>query len=709
MKAAFALAVLVVASRAFAASVRVNVNIMPRVVFTGDSQICGRTGAWDYPQMLSWEMPIRVLNTGVGGTSTRHLLSETTGGTAEVSAGEKEIRGTSVSWHAGPYPGQRMRLGPHEYTIDRIVTTSYKESLASIWLTEPAKESFSGTDYAIEAGWRVRVADRKPDYACFLYSVNDTGWESEQFIAQLEDIVQRTRELGAQPVFLSGVPLMDTAKGGSHPGHNKRVEARANDLASFCRDRDIPYGDVFHALMLLDEHATSVWVDTVHPTTDGSTAMLNALRRIFRELGVTDNPYYVRGYRTASGLAEPDDAAALTPFTTSQPDYSAANVQNENEFDLAAIEVRDEYGLIAEADGDAVASETPLLLEFGVGECEAVSAAEVEVVARPAASVSWFDWRAKQWRPLAEGEGDIRAAMSADRIARAWHKGTIWLAVEAEGGFALDYAALILAGEVAPYQPRRSAGSILWPRPGELTWEDDADNLIRNGGLAKADGGLPRHWQNQGPQAEYVRRGIVAEGIGDFVQDKRIDLFRAPAQDFTRTVRPLDVLVIAEGPEHATGRFLISRVLDDETLRVRRRLEEVVGDLAFQIHRSSGCLAVPGGCAVQCRGDSCWETTVPGLEAGLYRLGFFHRTYDPENMKAKIRPGRVAKVEVRLGAQPAQPALATADELAASYQWQRAWLDLRMTAEADIHVRLGALTDTAVEYTGLTLHRQEGD
>jgi len=37
-----------------AATLRVDVNVMPRVVFTGDSQTCGRVGAIDYPQMLSW-------------------------------------------------------------------------------------------------------------------------------------------------------------------------------------------------------------------------------------------------------------------------------------------------------------------------------------------------------------------------------------------------------------------------------------------------------------------------------------------------------------------------------------------------------------------------------------------------------------------------------------------------------------------------------
>ena len=185
MKAVFVLTILAAASSAFAASIKVDVNIMPRVVFTGDSQTCGRVGAWDYPQMLSWEMPIRVFNTGVGGTNTRQLLSETTGGTAEVRKGEKEIRGTGVGWHAGPYPGQKISLGARDYTIDRIVTTSYKDRLASIWITEPAQEDFSGGDYNIEPGWRVRMAEREPDYVCLMYSVNDTGWKSEQFLAQL--------------------------------------------------------------------------------------------------------------------------------------------------------------------------------------------------------------------------------------------------------------------------------------------------------------------------------------------------------------------------------------------------------------------------------------------------------------------------------------------------------------------------------------------
>ena len=125
-----------------AKQVRVDVNAMPRVVFTGDSQTCGRVGAMDYPQMLSWEMPARVINTAVGGTNTTQLLHEMTGGIASVIRGERAIRGTNVPWHAGPYPGQYVRVGKHEYIIDRIEAVDYAQRASNLWITEPAKEDF---------------------------------------------------------------------------------------------------------------------------------------------------------------------------------------------------------------------------------------------------------------------------------------------------------------------------------------------------------------------------------------------------------------------------------------------------------------------------------------------------------------------------------------------------------------------------------------
>lgn len=692
------LALLLLSCCAIAATITVDVNVMPRVVFTGDSQTCGRVGALDYPQMLSWEMPVRVLNTAVGGTNTSHLLHETRGGTAEVTRGERCIRGTKVGWHAGPYPGQTIRLGPHEYVIDRIEVVNHAEGRTNLWITEPAREGFSGEDWAVEPGWRVRIAERHPDWACFMYSVNDTGATSEAFTERLEKIVRLTQALGARPIFLSGVPLMESARGGSHPSGNERVAARARDLADFCAARNIPFGDVFGALTLLDEHSTSVWVDTVHPTTEGSTAIMHALRHIFRETGLADNPYFLRVCRCTEGLVAPGDLAGLLPFTTSQPDYSVANVQDDNHFNLEAIRVRDEYGLISAPDGQFLESDTPLILQFGIGDSATIRSARVRIVAGPQVVVSWHDAQVNRWTLLATGEGEIAAPLPPEALA-ACRDGALWLALESEEPLRLDYAAVTLEGDLVPFSPREPAEGVVWPPPGELAW-NDAASLLRNGNLAQADGDTPMGWQRRGPQAVYIRAGVVAEGRGEFIMDRRVDLFRAPGARFRDTVRPLDMLVTEGGPDDANGNFLISRVEDDETLRVRRMPGEPVADLRFRVLRSSGCPAVPGGCAVQARGEGYWETIIPRVEAGRYRLGFFHRAYAPASMAARGGPGEVARVEVSLGP---QGLIATADRLEGSYQWQRAWLEFTVLGEGPLHLRARAQGETAVEYTGFTV------
>lgn len=658
-------------SALFAATITVDVNIMPRVVFTGDSQTCGRVGALDYPQMLSWEMPVRVFNTAVGGTNTQHLVEETSGGTATVRRGERNIEGENVGWHAGPYPGQRIRLGAQVYTIDRIEQTRQRERRSTLWITEPAKEEFAGNDYAIEPGWRARVAERRPDYACFMYSVNDTGATASEFRARLDEIVRRCRDAGLQPIFLSGFPLMDAAKGGAEPGDNRKVDLRATELAAFCKSNGVPFGDVFHALMQLDAPLTSVWVDMVHPTTDGSITALNALRGLFRDLGLAERPYFVRGYRSRSTLVPPDDS--LQPFSTSQPDYTADNKPNDNLFDLAAIQQRDEYGLIAAADGAAVESATPIVLRFGVGPA---TPAVAKVVVVGESRVSWFDARSGAWQEIARGRG----ALSARLPARSG-PGLVWLAVSGEGKVALDYAAVTVEGEVPPAPLRSSPGTIGWPAPG------DRDGSA-GGKMIPAES-----WRKIGGRAVVLRGGVVVEGTGGFEGDVRVDRFKSAGEPFAPAVRPLDTLQILDGPEEVRGNYLVGRVEDDRSIRVRRFLPKPVAGLKFAIVRSSGCTAVAEKNWLQCSGDSYWEATVSNLAPGQYRLGFCHRAYNPTVMTARMIPGRL--VRVRAAGNVAEPET--------SFQWQRMWLDFTVRTRGDVILSAAAKTNTPVEYTGFTL------
>jgi len=684
-----------------AASLKVDVRTMPRVVFTGDSQTCGRVGAWDYPQMLSWEQPVHVINTAVGGTNTVHLLNEQTGGDAEVKAGERQVHGLNVGWGSGPYPGQTIRLGAQSYTIDRIEVHDYHTREVSVWLTEPAREDFSGTDHAVEPGWRVRIAERRPDFACFMYSVNDTRHTSEEFVANIRELVERTRALGAEPILLSGVPLMVADLGGSHPGDNVGVDVRANDLLACSEQLGVPYGDIFHSLMLLDEHCTATWVDTVHPTTDGSTLILVALRRIFAHLGLSGNPYFVRGYRVAE-LCPPDQQEALTPIATSQPDCNIAGRLDDNHFDLAAIHARDEYELIAEADGDALVSDRPVLLRFGVGDPARLRSVEVSVVLADAAAASAFDWNTRRWRALAEGDGALAATLETEDLDALVHERCVWLAVQGDAGIALDYAGLTLQGDPQPWAPRCDAGAMVWPEPGSLTWTEDAAGLVVNGNLTALDGALPAGWEMRGDDATYIRGGVAAEGLGELKVEDGAGVFTCPTGELA-VARPLDMLEVMDGSANEPGRYLIRSIDEDGSVRLRRRPGQPAAGLRFQLLRSSGCPAVPGDCAIGCRGESYWQSTVRGLQPGDYRLGFYFRAYDPPAMKARGGPGRAARVDVALAP---GTALASTGALATAWHWQRAWLDVTVPQAGDLLVRPRAEGDTPVEFTGFSLQRR---
>jgi len=413
---------------------------------------------------------------------------------------------------------------------------------------------------------------------------------------------------------------------------------------------------------------------------------------------LSDNPYYLRGYRCAGALARPDQTDQLTPITTSQPDYSARGAQTETEFDLESIRVRDEYGLLAEADGQCVRSDTPMLIELGVGDPSAIRSAAAEVVVAGRAEVSCFDWQAQTWAPLVAGERALTAQLDAATVARACHEGALWLAVAADGPLELDYAGVTIEGDLQPFMPRRAAGPIVWPPDGYLGWKDEGARIL-NGALDQANGDAPAGWQRRGDDALYIRDEIVAEGTGGFATDKRIDVFSAEGLDLAVKVRPLDMLMIEDGPEGCTGNFLISRLDENGALRLRRPASEEAQGLAFRVRRWSGCGVVPGGCAVQCRGQSYWETEL-SVAAGRYVLEFFYRAYDPANMRPKGEPGRIAAVEVSAGP---DTVLASTGPLACTYQWQRGRLELSLPGAGSIRIQPRALSDTAVEFTGFTL------
>lgn len=675
-----------------AAQLTVDVNAMPRIVFTGDSQTVGCVGAMDYPQMISREVPLRVFNRAVGGSNTTHLLYEFGGGTATVTAGETVVHGENVGWVSGPYIGQRVRFGAHEYTVDSIEPVDYATRAANLHLTEPAREDYRGSDYLFEPGWRVRVAEVQPRYACFMFTVNDPRWESEEFKARLAEITRRCREAGIQPIFLSGVPFMDAPSGGSHAGTVEYTGRRAQDLLEFCEQERLPYGDVYRTLDLLDPQRTSVWADTIHPTNDGSIVAVHALRYLLSELGATANPYYVRGYR-APGAELPDPRGAdLIPITTAQPRRDRDNRLDQAGHNLEAQRVRDEYGLIAEADGQVLRSETPLLFRVGVGPGEKLDSFEVKATLEGPGEVRVYDWSVEAWAPVAEGP----VATVRDHV----REGAIWLAISGDAP-AVDYLSVTLTGDVAPWEPPASDRAIIWPTEGQFEWTEQG-NLLPNGALTESDGDRPVGWQPQGQGAIYLPEGPVATGSGEFA-GTRGEQFRCAGAGFTQTVRPLDMLV-AQAEIDDGGNFLVRRVADDETLDLRRWPRELPGEVPFEVRRTSGLRAVPGGCCVEVTEGSWWRTSVL-LEQGEYRLGFFYRAFDPARMSATALPA--ARPVVWCGpAGTAQAPEGFGPNADVSFVWLRGWRDLSMPAAGDLLVELGAEGSGAVQYTGLSLQRR---
>ena len=430
-------------------------------------------------------------------------------------------------------------------------------------------------------------------------------------------------------------------------------------------------------------------------------AAMKALRQIMGDLGLASNPYYVRGARQgqAPGTGPyPHKYDALTPITISQPDFSAAGLLNKTGFDRAAVKSRDEYGLLAAEDGQGVERSPGLHLWFGVGELEPIERLTVRVVVTGANRLKYFDHTSSSWQSLVGGDGEVIGVLEGDTLAKAWQDGEIGLWIAGPEKVAVDYASVTIEGEVAVWEPTRSAEPIIWPPASDLIWE--GGGLIANGDLSESEGRVPTGWEMRGANAVYVRPGVVAEGVGGFATDRRIDLFRGDVEGAMADVRPLDMLVIADGPEGCIGNFLVSRIEEDGALRLRRRAAEEAQGLGFEVVRSSGCGVVPGECAIQCHGDSFWQTIAAGAASGPYRLSFFYRAYDPPNMQPKGGPGEVAEIQVRLG--PTNK-LAGTGALECSYQWQRGTLEFALPGGGTLNIQARAMSDTPVEFTGFSL------
>jgi hypothetical protein len=302
-----------------------------------------------------------------------------------------------------------------------------------------------------------------------------------------------------------------------------------------------------------------------------------------------------------------------------------------------------------------------------------------------------YNWSELAWAPLSDD-----ASASPDDFVQ---QDAIWVAVSGEAP-AVDYLSVTLTGDVEAWRPPVSEGAIIWPPEGLFDWSQDGD-LMPNGALTQADGGIPAGWTKQGQDAIYLPEGVVTEGTGEF-GGERGDHFTCAGAEFSQTVRPLDMLVVDAELEGGPN-FLVQQITDDETLDLRRWPDTELGVVPFEVRRWSGLRAVPGGCCIEVKEGSMWETSV-SLEKGQYRLAFFYRCFNPGAMNAQdVASGRV---DIELQAGDSATFGEIGSDLDTSYVWLRGFQDIDISEDGDLHIAVGAQGPEAVQYTGFSLERR---
>jgi lysophospholipase L1-like esterase len=93
------------------------------------------------------------------------------------------------------------------------------------------------------------IAAWKPTVVSVELGMNDKGGTTtDKFIANMDTMVGRIRQIKARPVILSASPVNDGSTM-AKLGGNQRLHEFAVALKAFCAKEQIPYGDQFHALV----------------------------------------------------------------------------------------------------------------------------------------------------------------------------------------------------------------------------------------------------------------------------------------------------------------------------------------------------------------------------------------------------------------------------------------------------------------------------
>ncbi|MBT7161575.1 MAG: SGNH/GDSL hydrolase family protein [Victivallales bacterium] len=659
------------------------VDSMPRVLFTGDSQTCGRNLGIDFPQLLEPLFPMRVINTAVGGSNSSALLRAMTGGTIRIAKGDRVLHGVKVRWGMGPFPGQGITVSGQRYTIDFIDEHPGTPD-TEIHLVEAAVESYEGKDYAIDPGWDHRVARWQPDVVVLMY-IND-GTMPPNKREDWREMIRRIRSMGAVPVLMSPIPVDDARQGGNHPGDNhRRVAQNAAAIRGIAESEKCWFVDVYHLTFALDPVLRTIIQDGIHPDTDGQTVILDGLSWVFREMGLPTARPFIKGWQ----IDEPAQALAPdhpgVPLRTAQPDHPNPKRQLTEGFSVAAFRRWDEYGLLARPDGHSLPFAKSLLLRVGAAEDETPT--HLQLKGTGIRQVLFPVGGRLVPGPM---ESDKAGLHQVTLPAGAVVDDAFRVVLESDGDGGIDWFAVRTNG---PDTPK-------WKAPDnqyrEYRVEADhtrAGNLVTNPGCRTDDA-----WElaegtvfNRAFTREVGPLGFVGKTRG------RLATLGEPGP-----ARAYDTLRVTGSALGNNGAFRIRQKQEDGRFVIRRRNKDMETGLAATLEHSDGCPLVPGDSCIELPSSDAAAEQQLVVPAGTKRLriSFFHRVWDDQRLGTRDVPTAPARV-VLSGA-------GFSREFAAppSFQWRKFTTEIPAPV-GKLTLRLLGRPDGRQLFTGFAIHAVE--
>lgn len=647
------------------------VDSMPRVLFTGDSQTCGRNLGIDFPQLLEPRFPMRVINTAVGGSNSSALLRPMTGGTVRLAKGDRVLHGIDVRWGMGPFPGQGITVAGQRYTIDFIHEHPGTPD-TEIHLVEPAVADYTGTDYAIDPGWDHRVGKWQPDVVVLMF-INDGAMPP----AKREDwreMIRRVRSMGAVPVLMSPIPIDDARHGGNHPGDNSLGAApNAVAIRELAETEQCWFVDVHGLTFALDPALRSIVYDGIHPDTDGQTVILDGLDWVFREMGLPQARPLIKGWR----IPEPSLAAIGEPLRTAQPDHPDPNHQLTEGFDIAAFRPWDEYGLLAKPDGEALLFAHSLV--FRVGLAAGVRATYLNLKGTGIRQV------------LVDVAGKlVPCPLESDKVGMYQiplpAEDTLQIAVEGNGEATLDWFAVALD---QPLPPRWQAPDHAYREYRVVAEHGEPGNRVVN-----PDFRTDSAWVLQ--QGAVMNRPFTrALGTASFSTDEhsRLVVLADPGP-----ARAYDLLRISGSALGNDGAFRLRQSLGEGRFLTRRRSQGAEASLAATLEHNDGCGLVPGDCCLELPSPEAMAEQQFTMPAGTNRLriSLFHRVWDDQRLGTRDVPTAPARIVL------AGPGFSHEFAAPASFQWRKFATEIEVPA-GELTLRLLGRDDGRQLFTGIAV------